>query len=302
MRLGNHLGSNDSERNIAHGTPSASSLGAKCAVFVAALAATSLVACAGEDSIATEDPGAIATAEAPLTSVALLGHAVSANSLGINLGTTSNRACFLAGIGGRLAMMQSVRHGARVYTSGGNWQLDLRTSGSAWIHAQTLCVTPNSGTSLNLTGEVNWSSGNPSTTVAAATSNRRCFLTRIDAAPGFNGTAFDQSTDKVTVLPSGSNWVLGGQTTHGKIEATARCIDVATPLSTHHGVAGSGNNLFPMEVIPNGVGACALQGIQAGLLATNNINDGVLMDFNDATDQWSMRINNGKHGFMACFR
>lgn len=218
----------------------------------------------------------------------------------ISLGTSTNRACFLTGISGRLAMMNSVRHGARVSTANGNWQLTLRTSGSVPIRAGVACVSPVSG----LTSEVTWSgtaSSSPAKVVAPVTANRRCFLTQVESSVGSAlGSSFEVIGDHVLVQPVGSNWVIDGATARGRIDAAVRCLNYTSFKGTFNWTAGSGLSIFPLAQAAPGVGACALQGIQGGFLSTTDVDNGAQIVYDAPAAQWFMRVKHHKTGYSSC--
>lgn len=214
-----------------------------------------------------------------------------------SLGTTNNRACFLTGISGRLATMNSARHGAAITSSGGNYHLTLRTSGAAKIAAGTICVQPVTG----LTNRVSWSSAtSASRIVAPITNNRRCFLTRVEAIPGVfaNTPPFNHGDDNVGLVQQNGNWVLTGNTLNGDVEAEARCLDV----TWDHGglwnwIAGGGFSSFPLA--PSANTACMLTKVKGAFFSTNDTTDGVQIVWN-GSNQWFMQVKSSKSGWANC--
>jgi hypothetical protein len=264
---------------------------------VLVLGATGCALEAGDEFSDGSDGEEIASSEQAFTGINSVIHTATTTT-SIPLGTTSGRACFLAGISGRLATMDRVRHGAAITSNGTNYSVTLRTSGGAKIAAGTMCVQPVRG----LTSPVSWSSAlSASKVVAPITANRRCFLTKIEAIPGdFVGTPpFNNVDDHVAVVQQNGNWVLTGDTRNGNVEAEARCLDISADRSAFTVVGDGGFRSVGLAFSRPGLGACMLTRVKGGFLAQNDAQDGVQIVWN-GSNRWFMQVKGFKTGSAWC--
>ncbi|HET6195825.1 MAG TPA: hypothetical protein VFE12_08730 [Acetobacteraceae bacterium] len=227
----------------------------------------------------------------------------------LDLGTTTARTCFIAGIRGNLGPTSAVT----VSQSSGEWWLNISNSHGNAVAADATCIS----TAKNRTSEF-VQVGNGSTTIAAGiTGNRRCYLTRVESNAG-TANAFSQTSDRVRVIrQTDATWELNvTQGTGANATVGATCVDTT---------AGVG---FGLEDAPDpGVisdnadsniasDACALRGI-GGHFTTNDTNDGARIEPLGSTPDlalgggsdlgggnngagWWAEAHNGKRAWWSC--
>jgi hypothetical protein len=256
------------------------------------LLATLALGCAYEVGDA-DDPG---TEEIGQTQQAFNGlwhyHNTSTINQNFDIGSNTNRACFLTGVSGSLRGSSQQWHGAVIYEGTSNYTLRLSQHGGK-IHADVACVTTWAGRLKSKT----WNNGDAPTKLGAVTSNRRCFLSGVQA----RADAFANLADTVRVWSDGANWWLGGDVPHDVI-ASAMCVDIATDYGTwHYTATGSGVVHEPLALSSNPVfKACGLRHLQGKFPTGSDITKGVRATINSGLGQWFLDIKGDKSGVVNC--
>jgi hypothetical protein len=210
----------------------------------------------------------------------------------INIGSSTNRTCFLSGLAGNLTPVGSNgQSGAGLQISPmGDYFMYLE-SGGGLLNVVARCMN----TSVGRTAEVVWKTGDPSHLLGSVTASRRCFLTSVTTT-NQGGPGFVSDSDNVRVWQDGSNWWLGGSQS-GVVWATARCIDVSADLGNWLWVAGDpGSRQDPLASDPGGV-SCLLTGV-GGHFNDNDATDGAYISEDSA--QFHMNTKNGHSGWANC--
>ncbi|WP_235685445.1 hypothetical protein [Corallococcus silvisoli] len=207
-----------------------------------------------------------------------------------SIGTATGRTCFLSGIQGNLKPATAGSwSSAGVFLYGGSWEMFVSHNNSKALSTGIQCLS----TATNRTPEVSWYQGQAAKLLGAVTSQRRCFLTQVEAAGGLTANA-----DFVRVWNDGLNWYLGGNMAAAG-GGTAVCVDVATDQGGWLWIAGNpGGFTANLAYNPGGV-ACLLSGI-GGNFSTSDFSDGVSIDYNSGTRYWEMTVTNGKRGWGNC--
>lgn len=148
------------------------------------------------------------------------------------IGSATNRACFLSGIGGAattLAFPQGnsiASAGVRINASN-QWEIYI----SQAVSNSRLRVTARCFTSTSLTDEVSWSQTQNKVELADYAPNRRCFLTSISTNRyGTSHGGFYVYADKVEITNDARSFYLGGSQSGGTY-VKARCVTVNQQLS-----------------------------------------------------------------------
>lgn len=209
-----------------------------------------------------------------------------------NLGTATDRTCFLTGVQGNLKPTVSGNSSfVGLYIYNGDWWVTVTHFNSKALGVGVQCIN----TDTNRTAEVTWTDGSAAKLLGAVTGQRRCFLTRVESKGGFVS-----NSDHARVWNDGYNWYLGGDLSAAG-GARARCVDVPTAVYYWHVIApdvgGFTNNL---SYDPGGV-VCMLSGI-GGRFTTSSFTDGVSIDYNSGTRYWEITINNGKRAWSTCVK
>jgi hypothetical protein len=228
----------------------------------------------------------------------------------VDIGTATNRTCFMTGISGDLRPgddryfadgFHPVGGGVRVKANG-NYELYVNTTRATQIWAR--CVN----SSVGRTTEVTWQSGTPAVNLGAITAGRRCFLTQIDNHNWvYNGDkstgwyAFTNlSSDYVKIWHDNANWYLGGSVAKGNVFAKAQCFTV----SEDDGVWGwqAGDPGTRKDLLTNVGGAtCGLTGF-GGHFDKSDWNDGAFISYEAGINQFYMNTKNGKFGETQCMK
>lgn len=207
-----------------------------------------------------------------------------------NLGTATNRACFISGIRGGVSF-------SSINSNGTDFILTVyRPLGGTPATAITTCVTPAS----NVTNTY-WNTNiAPSIQIAGTTASTRCFLAHV-AASGGGLTNYNDSIR--TWRDSAGHWFIGGSKQVGYLSARAICFDGAISIGEWgwgQGVPGS----ITGNLASNSAGgvACGLTEI-GGMFGINNAtNDGVFIDYLSGSQQWIWTLKNYKHGAADCIK
>jgi len=183
-----------------------------------------------------------------------------------DLGTTTGRTCFIAGVRGNLAPTSSVY----ISSSGGHWWLNVSSSVNGTLWGDATCVS--SGT--NRTSEF-VQAGNGTTTIpAGVTGNRRCFLTRVASNIGVV-RPFSQYSDRVRVVkqPDGTWDLTVAQGTGANATGGVTCVDTSGS-GQGFGLEEAPDPGFVSDNVDTDITntACALRGI-GGHFDTNGSTD-----------------------------
>jgi hypothetical protein len=220
-----------------------------------------------------------------------------AGSCTLDLGTPTNRTCFLAGVRGDLTgkITQPILTSLVRVVLDGNWSLEVRSALGNRLAGDAICVD----TAVNRTSKYTWSSGAASTPMGAGTAARRCFLTDV-----YNYDSFKLNTDYARVWKDSftGTWYLNGNLS-GMYGATvgAICIDVSADFGSWLWTSGDpGSRLEDLAHDPGGV-ACAMTGL-GGHFTANDYSDGVQIKYDIGTSYWQQQTVNGKSAWSNCFK
>jgi hypothetical protein len=220
-----------------------------------------------------------------------------AGSCSLDLGTSTNRTCVLAGIRGNLTGKSTqplVPTSVRLLGGGGtNWFLDVSSAGGHPLAGDAMCID----TSLNRTAKAFWSSGTAATPMGTGTAARRCFLTDV-----YNLDGFKTNSDYARVWKDATTgiWYVGGTQsgTYGA-EVAATCVDVPLNYGSWLWIAGDpGSRLDDLAYNPDGV-ACGMTGL-GGHFTANDYSDGVQIQYNSGIRTWQQMTVNGKRAWSSC--
>jgi hypothetical protein len=256
------------------------------------------------------------------------------DDVGIDIGSKSNRTCFLAGVAGNLNVgaqpnfnggvlsRESLARVSDKYPSTGHYWLVAR--GGAFVNQVNEQVWQNNpvngqATCIFTTNDVkqgSWQSGDYPKKVAEISTGssdvRQCFLSGLWGISGsWNTSASYARVTKHTTTDAThptTGWYIDAHLpkaadgSHARVEA--RCVDFpyGTVLST--GALGTSGGGSYTSTLTSGAGikACGLTGL-AGAMNVNSWSDGALMNFPSQIDgQWSMTVKNGKTARWACAR
>jgi hypothetical protein len=226
----------------------------------------------------------------------IYGLVCTSGSCGADLGTSTNRTCFLGGVTGHLNGSAEQYDYSLVTVSryGGTYTLGILANGAGPVGATAVCIN----TSLNrIDNNIIWHSYDPPVTITGGTAARRCFLSQVAVADGM-GTTFDHVA--VTKDAANNNWYLGGyQHDDAFADAKVVCVDVPELVTQQSQVQGAGSTSY---VLGDNTTACGLQRI-GGVFTSNNTDEGVNIKFmGGAVQQWYWQLKNYKNGFVSCVR
>lgn len=217
-----------------------------------------------------------------------------------NIGTSTNRTCFMSGMTGNIIPAGSTGQtgvGLRINASN-DYELYVDSDGGA-LGVYARCVN----TAAGRTAEVQWRTGDAAKLLGAVSPGRRCFLTRIttsNAYPSEGGRGFKSNADYVRVWNDGANWYLGGVQS-GVVWARARCIDVSSDHGHWKWQAGDpGTRYDELAYNPGGV-TCLLTGV-GGHFDKNDWVDGAFVSYDSGINQFFMNTKNGKSGWANCVK
>jgi len=214
-----------------------------------------------------------------------------------NIGTSTNRTCFMSGLAGDLRPAGTTSQpGAGVRTNAnGDYEIYVDSAGGA-LSTYARCVN----TATGRTPEVTWHTGDPAQWLGPVTSARRCFLTSVatsnatELSPGFKS-----NSDNVRVFQDSTNWWLGG-TQSGNAFARARCVDVSADLGGWLWVAGDpGARQDPLASNPGGA-TCLLTGVGGHFTDSSDFSDGAYVSYSATASQFYMNTKNGHSGWANC--
>ncbi|AKF86005.1 hypothetical protein MFUL124B02_19865 [Myxococcus fulvus 124B02] len=216
-----------------------------------------------------------------------------AEFISTSIGTSTNRTCFLTGLGGSLqpATPDDISWafaGAHLY--GDQWILSINQYVNTALTTTVRCVN----TAANRTPEVVWSKGEAAKLLGAVTPNRRCFLTRIEASG-----AFDSTADYVRVWNDNINWYLGGDLADDG-GARALCVDFPEAHGNWFLTSGAAPINHDLAYNPGGV-ACFLTEL-GGRFNQDSYYDGVSVNYSAGTRTWEMDLSPVKRGRAGCVK
>ncbi len=247
-----------------------------------------------DDPTLSDDPDELGETAQEVTSTALSSFTCSSSSppCNFNLGTATNRACFLSGIRGAAAGSLSV-----IGSNGTDYILTVYApSNGVPITVTTTCVIPASNVTSTLW---NTNFGVPSVQIPNTTASTRCFLSKFSSQAG-GLTNYNDSIR--TWRDSNGNWFLGGTRQTGYLSGGAICFDGATNKGEWSwGQAVPGSITGNLASNAGGGVACGLTEL-GGVFTTNAGSDGVHLGFNSAANQWIWTLVNFKHAFANCIK
>lgn len=211
-------------------------------------------------------------------------------SCSFNLGTASNRACFIAGIRGFAMNSYSF-----ISADFGNHVLTIYPHVAAPMTVTTTCVTTSSPITT-----AHWNTNvGPAIQIPNTTPSSRCFLTTVGAQAG----GLTHATDTVgTFRDTNGNWFIGGAAVGSSwMSGSAVCFD-AINHSEWGWTQGAGTITGNLSANPNHDVACGLTRI-GGVFTNSATTDGVFLGFTSKLKtQWMWTLANYKHGTANCIK
>ena len=233
--------------------------------------------------------------EQDVTSTALAswscdGHA---NPCNFNLGTATNRACFLSGVRGAASGGTDGSMSGIWIDANNNYELAVYTSPANPLIVGTTCVTPGAH---KLTAHWELGNGWPAQVqIPGTTASSRCFLSQFGAYNGMRSYGDSVSVSK----DSNGVWWLTGSSTTGFVDADAICFD-ATDIGDWGWGQTSGTISGNLASNLGGGVACGLTALGGSFLANS---DGMWIDFSArGVGQWLWTFVGAKHAGAECIR
>jgi hypothetical protein len=243
----------------------------------------------GESAAPAQDAPKLGEVEQQVAAFGYWGYGCSNDSwCYYDLGTLTNRTCFLAGVSG------DYREGfVNVARVNGNWRLELRAGANKSVGARAVCISG----ATNSIG-ASWIGGQPAKQIlGTVTSKRRCFLGGFsNLLTGSNG--LDNTTDYLrTWKDSAGNWWLGGSIAGAATPyAYATCVDVPAAYNPY-GIIGPAS----FNMVENVAGdVCGITKFGGPLIG--GASDGVNIGYDGGTHFWSFTAQSGKFGEALCVR
>ncbi len=197
----------------------------------------------------------------------------------VDLGSASNKTCFLSGVGGTLANGDPVFGVAGAYISidaNNHYQLVVdagQSANQAEAHATCLFIAPSSATPSPVT-----TTGNTQVMVAQAVPGRQCFLTGIVS----RWTALSSADAKIEVSIIGSNWVLvnsGLPVNDNSVDSFAQCVDLPNTTAVFQENNWTGTfTVSAMQETSSAPVACGLRGFKGAFTGATG-DDGVNLNW-----------------------
>jgi hypothetical protein len=241
--------------------------------------------CAVEDG---SDVGPVGEAAQEVSSFGIWSWGCASAPCSLDLGTATNRTCFLAGVWGNL------QH-AGTYSQVDVVRAPNITGQLRWGLQVVANSQPLGGTAVCIPGAVaatgTWANGAAEVNLGAGNASRRCFLSSVRNTNGFTA-----ASDFVRVRKVGTSWFVGGNQQPGRgVVASAVCVDVPSATGDFGLVAGEGSSFLDRPVVDNNPSgwACGLRLI-GGHFTANNYGDGVWLGYNNGISQWQASAVNGK--------
>jgi hypothetical protein len=264
-----------------------------------ALALVGCVASGEEEEILVDDDVETSTTEQAVSWTSLQWHSCTSQECTVNLGSSDNRTCVLAGLRGKLSGgISGYPAGANIVNNGSwGYNLYIKNPGYEDISAMTLCI-PNTANRTT----ASWQSSAYATEIAPGpSSTRRCFLSGIY---NYNSTGFSGFSSNTKVWRDGNTHFIGGSFPSGSnVRVFATCVDIATNQGTYaygNGVASSYAGNLTYNPSTGGV-ACGLTGI-GGQFTTNNPGRGVIINYDGGTRYWNWTMSPWTGGNALCVK
>jgi hypothetical protein len=250
----------------------------------------------------------------------------SASPSSADIGTATNRTCFLTGIAGEFEPFYSpfsaipsvpASAGVRVNPNTGNWEIFVSPQhGALGVYARCVNVP-----STEYWTSVTYGSGTNVLDLGPATATRRCFLESLTNNVyrdsngvgwwGFTETGHWVSADNpysgdhvrivAKVAPDfTSHWYLTADTPPSQswVQAYARCFDISEDDGPWLWIAGDpGTRQDPLTNV--GGATCGLTGV-GGRLTASDYNDGAYITATGS--QFYLNTENGKAGWATCMK
>jgi hypothetical protein len=189
-----------------------------------------------------------------------------------DMGTSSDRTCFLMGLGGSLAADLDLGYGPAAHlllTFADEWDLEDypgTSAASLRVYGQCISVT------ANRSDEYSWDPQLNSTPVvmAAYSATSACFIEGVEQSRlEYDNSLFDASGDSLRITHDSTHWLLSGT---GGGAGFARCITVASRMPEIQGSPGTIVNLA------DGGTPCFLTGIKGKFRFTDSTNGVFIKD------------------------
>ena len=265
--------------------------------MICLLSSLALAGCVMEPGDEDQVDVETATAEQAVSWTSLQWHSCTSLDCTVNLGSSADRTCFIAGIRGKLASGSTAYPAGANIVNNGSWGWNLYIENPSYedISVMTTCI-PNTANRVT----ASWQSGSAATTIPPGpNSTRRCFLSGVWNR---SSTAFGAFASNTKVWRDGNTHFLGGSLP-GNATVFATCVDIAT--NQGEWAYGNGSpNPFSGNLAYNpasGGIACGLTGI-GGQFTTNNPGRGVIIDYNSGTRYWNWSISGWTGGNALCFK
>jgi hypothetical protein len=261
---------------------------------------------------AAPDEPALGEVESPLNLARWFASWGTTNGPDLDLGPSTDRTCFLAGVAGNLNVGWGWDHAGReseaavwikdsrwIMTAAGGHDYDDVVMNNP-VNAHAICIGTTTNRVIFYTGGAGGSVNNK-VVIAPVTANRQCFLHDIS---GYSGTWWD-SNARVKVFKENGNWVMESAnlgTSDGIPNLGAVCVDVPAGTWVGTGSWGASNpGVFTANIEFEGTAAaCGLTGI-SGPLKANEWDDGAMINWPASSPgTWTMRLEDGKTGFVTC--
>lgn len=244
-----------------------------------------------------DDTESLGETDQAVSSTALNGFTCSNTQYcNFDLGTASNRACFLGGIRGAAASGTYGSFSGIWVDSNNHFILTIYPpTGNTPLTVTTVCVNPGAHYS-----NTHWTPnfGVSQVQIPGTTSATRCFLSQVVAESG--GMTHYNDSVKTWKDANGAWWV-GGSTQTGYVDANATCFDATDVGDWAWGQGVPGSITGNLNSNSGGGIACGLTEI-GGIFTTNSQTDGVFIDYAARAKQWIWTLVNYKHGYATCIQ
>jgi hypothetical protein len=260
------------------------------------LLSIAVVGCVGDpelqgDEVEPADVADTAEVEQRVSAFGIWGYGCTSGFCNYDLGTLTDRTCFLGGLSGDL------RGGYALVTRlNGRFRLELRGGTGKTVGATAICISGNT----NLV-TASWSAGLAAKEIkGVVTSQRRCFLSGV--FNGYSTHGFDNTGDYAYVWKdSVGKWWLGGNIAgNPDTSAYATCVDIPSGQGVWGIVAPTvGTASFNMAYNSGNI-ACGITKIGGPLTGAGA--EGVTVNYNAGTRYWTFTASNSKMGEAICYQ
>jgi hypothetical protein len=221
-----------------------------------------------------------------------------------NIGSTSDRSCFLAGVAGNIESVYGASEGANtlysialagVDSENGHFILQAETGGGyEKLHARAMCLNDVSGRSSVFTYDSDYDTS--ATKMAADDGSHVCFLRQIvNTQFYYNDNDFSSASDEIHIFSIGGYWYLGGV---GNVHAEAQCIKVQEDLGEWNWTNGT-VNIAQNDLEPGT--QCFLTGYK-GTLRDDDYSDGAFISYESGLLQYQLSVSAGKRAWARCVK